>query len=153
MTADRRRRWSPLLTAVILLFLGLTAWSIDQARRKVSPVTAGDYDRYDLKFAMSDRERRAGDERDWTLSADLAERVLTIRVADAENSLASGGRGELVLVGALPAPASALPVTEAAPGRYQVRLPPTLAGPVTARLRLHLPDTDLQRTLQLHLRP
>ncbi|AMV72713.1 hypothetical protein JCM30471_12290 [Desulfuromonas carbonis] len=148
----RRRHWQPLLTILIVLFLALTAWAIDQARQKGSAVSDQDYYRHGLAYNENAGGSEAGATGSWSLTFQLDGTLLEIRLQAADGSSVSGAKGEIVLLGSRPGAMKRfdLFLTEGDPGQYLVRLPEGLDGQVMAQLTLEKGSTSLHRSLLLN---
>jgi nitrogen fixation protein FixH len=150
--APRRRRWHPLLTVVILLFLSLTAWAVDQARQKVSPVSDKDYYRHGLAYNNGAEKPAAGQARSWSIAVHLDGTLLEVRLSGADGKPVTGAKGEVVLLGSHPGAMQRFDflLTEGEPGQYLARLPKELAGQVMAQLTMEKGDASLHRSLLLN---
>lgn len=147
------RQWHPLLTAVIVLFLALTGWSILQAQRQVSSVTDRDYYSHGLRYNQTALERKAAQSLGWALNLQLDGRFLVSRLTDEVGRPVTGGNGGLLLLGsgAVDRPQAELPFQEVAPGLYRVQLPEQLQGQVPAQVTLTSAGASIQRRLLLNL--
>ena len=147
----RRRHWQPLLTIIIVLFLALTAWAIDQARQKGSPVSDRDYYRHGLAYNANEGAEPAASG-NWSMTFQLEGTLLEVRLQAGDGSIVSGARGEIVLLGSRPGAMKRfdLLLTEGEPGQYLVRLPEGLDGQVMAQLTLEKGSTSLHRSLLLN---
>lgn len=148
----RRRHWQPLLTILIVLFLTLTAWAIDQARQKGSRVSDQDYYRHGLAYNANAGGTQAGATGTWSITVQLDGTLLAIRLQGGDGSLISGAKGEIVLLGSRPGAMKRfdLLLTEGDPGHYMVRLPEGLDGQVMAQLTLEKGSASLHRSLLLN---
>jgi len=148
----RRHHWQPLLTILIVLFLTLTAWAIDQARQKGSAVSDPDYYRHGLAYKGHEEGTQAGASGNWSITFHLDATLLEIRLQAGDGSLVSGAKGEIVLLGSRPGAMKRfdLLLTEGDPGRYLVRLPEGLDGQIMAQLTLEKGSTSLHRSLLLN---
>lgn len=146
------RRWNPLLTVVVVLFLTLTAWAIDQARQKVSPVSDPDYYNNGLHYSAAERQTQAAEKAGWSLAVHKTDDILEIRVTDEQGRPVSGGDAELVLVGSHPGNMQRVDqvMTEREPGQYLARLPAGLSGQILVRFNLTRGEASLHRSMLLN---
>ena len=154
MSAAPRKRLPPLLlpALILVLVLALSFWSIDQARRRTSPVIDTDYYDYGLKYTGTDLERRRAGEPDWSLTVRLDGRRLEARLTDGLGRAVAGGTGELFLMGTgIADPETPLALVDRGKGYYRLRLPDDLQGQVGARLVLKRSGLGIRRSLLLNL--
>jgi len=154
MTAAPRKSLRPLLlpALILALVLALSVWSVDQARRRTSPVIDADYYDYGLKYTGTDLERRSAGEPDWTLAVRLDGRRLEARLTDEQGRAVAGGTGEVFLLGAgIAGPKAPLALVDQGKGYYRLRLPDDLQGQVAARLVLKRSGIGIRRSLLLNL--
>lgn len=148
----KRRGWHPLLTVVIVLFLTLTAWAIEQARQKVSPVSDPDYYSNGLHYSAAERQAQAAEKAGWSLAVKRDGDILEVRVTDQQGRPVSGADAELVLVGSHPGNMKRVDqvMTERDPGQYLARLPAGLSGQVLVRFNLTRDEASLHRSMLLN---
>lgn len=154
MTAAPRKSLRPLLLPglILALVLAFSVWSLDQARRRTSPVINEDYYDYGLKYTGTDLERRSAGEPDWSLTVRLDGCRLEARLTDELGRAVAGGTGELFLMGtAIADPETPLVLVDRGKGYYQARLPDDLEGQVAARLVMKQSGLGLRRSLLLNL--
>ena len=150
--SNRRQRWHPLLTVVILLILSLTAWAVDQARQKVSAVSDKDYYRHGLNYNADESAQGSTATGRWKIDVKLDGTLLKITLLDQNGAPVTGAKGEIVLLGSHPGAMQRIDyvLAEIDPGQYMVRLPAQLKGQIMAQLTLDKGETSLHRSLMLN---
>ncbi len=148
---SRRRCWHPLLTVVFLLILSLTAWAVDQAWQKVSPVSDKDYYRHGLAYDTG-HEKPEDLAEDWAVTVQLHGTLLDIRLSTQDGAPVTGAKGEVILLGSHPGAMKRFDfiLTETEPGHYAARLPQDLEGQVMTQLTLEKGNASLHRSLLLN---
>ena len=147
-TGDGRPGWWPL-PFLLLLFLGITAWSVYRAAVGVSAVTDPQYYSHGLRYEDTVLERRNAAAQGWIMKARLDGDELTIRLGDGKGTPVSGAVCEILLrPGGHP---RRLGLVERTAGRYTVHLPPPReASPVQASLDCRLAGAAVHRTLLIN---
>ncbi len=148
------RHRQPLLTAIILVFLALTLWAVDQARRKVSPVIDREYYAHGLTFNQTELEQTAANTRGWTLKMRIAGPSLETFLSDGSGRPVTGAKGDLVILGSHSGanPPLGLPLREQDRGHYLASLPEGLSGQgqVQAQVSFSLDGARIHRTMMLN---
>lgn len=152
MNQPRRRRWHPLLTIIILLFFALTAWAVDQARKKVSPVSDNEYYSHGLHYDTGEDGKHGETAGGWTLTVKLEGQLLKATLHEADGSPVTGAKGEVVLLGSRPGEMKRLDLLfdEVDPGLYVIHFPADLKGQAMAQLTLEKGPVSLHRSLMLN---
>lgn len=148
----RRHHWHPLLTVVIFLILSLTAWAVDQALQKVSPVSDKDYYRHGLAYDSGHGQKGGNSAEEWSIDVHLNGTLLEIRLSSKDGTPVTGAKGEVILLGSHPGAMQRFDfvLTEADPGQYVARLPQELSGQVMTQLTLEKGKASLHRSLLLN---
>ena len=146
--------WPLLPIAIGIAFLGVSAWSIIQAREKVSPITDPAYYSHGLRYNQTTLEERAAESAGWLLHTDLAGHRLRLRLENGARQAVSGCRGELTIyqnAHSQPARRLQIAVREVAGGVYLLELPAEINGTLSADLSLHRDGARFNRRLLLNL--
>lgn len=146
-------RWPALIIALVLAFAAFSWWSFILAASGVSAVTDPDYYSHGLKYNGTALERKAGEALGWRVSQQVAGRVLTMRVEDAQQQGIPGCQGVITFAGdgAGPQPLPPLAVTEIGAGRYRAEIPAALPQTLAATLTISKGQALIQRRLILAL--
>lgn len=146
-------RWPAFIIAIVLAFAAFTWWSFSRAASGVSAVTDPDYYSHGLKYNATTLEQQAGEALGWTVSHQVAGRVLTMRVADDHQQGIAGCRGEITFPpqGTAAPPLPSLEVTEIGGGIYQAEIPASLPRTLDASLTISKGQAMIQRRLLLAL--
>lgn len=154
-TTKKSGLWPLLVAAIGVAFLGVTGWSIQQARVKLSPVTDRDYYRHGLRYNQTKVEERAAISSGWAMRSELAGRRLTIAMANGQQQPVTGCTGQLVIYDGGTAKRTsrriALTVSESPAGSYRIDLPADLGGTLTGDLSLHRDGAVFNRRLLINL--
>lgn len=153
-TTRKTGAWPLLPLAIGLAFLGVTGWSIQQARQKVSPVTDVNYYSHGLRYNQTALEAQAAESAGWEMRSELSGRKLSIVIKNGARQPVTGCRGQLIIYNGGQAQASRrleLAVTEAPAGSYNFALPADLTGGLTGDLSLHRDGAVFNRRLLLNL--
>lgn len=146
--------WPLLPLAIGIAFLGVTGWSIQQAREKVSPVTDVNYYSHGLRYNQTTLETKAAESAGWAMRSELSGRKLSIVMENGDHQPVTGCRGQLLIYDGGQAQASRrleLAVTEAPAGSYNFTLPAELTGGLTGDLSLQRDGAVFNRRLLLNL--
>lgn len=148
-------RWPAFIISLVIAFIAITWWSLTRAASEVSPVTDVDYYRHGLRYSHSHPLGGADKGPEWTVSQELAGRLLTIRVADSHQNGVSGCTGALTFPATTAAHgATPLTMTEAGEGIYTAEFPATLLRKtIIADLTLSKGEAAMERRLLLTLTP
>lgn len=139
-----RNHWPSLLILIGLLFAALTVWSLKRSQVPGRAVTAGYAAKIDPDAAAE------WDSRGWTCRFSIDQSMFSCDLRDRSGLPLSGAQGSLLLSG-VPTATHAMPLAEAAPGLYRVKLPAGLAGLHSAQLTIAHDGAHLSRNLQLQL--
>lgn len=151
MTASPPRNiWLPLLLLLALIFISVTGWSIYRASTQVSGVTDAGYYRHGLKYNNTRVEQQAAESRGWSLTTNLEDRRLQLRLQDRDGNAVEGATGEVTLYMVRSGNPTILPLVELSPGHYTTRLPSDLRGEITARLQIVRDGAQLSRSLMFN---
>ena len=142
--------WTFFLVILGTLFIGVTAWSILQAKQRVSGVIDRDYYSHGLRYNETELERPAAKSLGWRLSTSFDHPSLEARLVDAGNQPISGCNAEARLQ--LPdGTARLLPTSETSPGCYCFDLPDELRGEVLVQLSLRRDQASFHHRLLINL--
>lgn len=142
-------RWPHLLLLLGLLFLGMTAWSVNRSATGVSAVTDRHYYSHGLRYNDSLLEQKAAESLGWQVSVRLQNGYLLSQWTGKDGQPVAGGEARLVI------PAGnrsgiTLRLTEDAAGRYGAYLPGQLQGEIQAMLTFSRSGATLRRPLLLN---
>lgn len=146
--------WPLLVGAIGLAFLGVSGWSIQQAREKVSPITDVNYYSHGLRYNQTSLEVKAAESAGWAMHSELSGRRLTIVLENGLRQPVTDCRGQLIIYDGGGNQASrrlVLAVSEAPPGSYNIALPHGLTGGLTGDLSLHRDGAVFNRRLLINL--
>jgi hypothetical protein len=153
--ATRKTNHWPLLVIVIgLSFIGVTGWSIIQARENVSPITDPAYYSHGLRYNQTTLEEKAAESSGWMMRTELNGHRLSILMVNGDKQAVRGCRGVLVLydnVTSQPARRLELSIREEGQGVYLLELPAELTGTLTGDLALHRDGARFNRRLLINL--
>lgn len=149
MASFRKFPW--LIACLGAGFLVLSGWSFYRAARGTSAVTDADYYSHGLRYNQTLIEQHAADSLGWQLVIHRDGANLVALLNDGGRSPVSGAGALLRLYGETTGQTGELSLLEVTPGRYQVRLPDSLQGTVTAEIAFERDGARLQRRLLLAL--
>lgn len=149
MNKSRNIPW--LILIIGAAFLTLTSWSIFRASQDTSAVTDRDYYSHGLRFNETLLERKAAESLGWTVKSELNGKTLTFYLNDKTGTPVTGARGTLEIFLKQKAKSIRYPLLHADPGEYQITLPKSLDGEVSARLEFERNGARMSRQLLLTL--
>jgi hypothetical protein len=153
-TSGKNNLWPLLVIGIGLAFIGVTGWSIIQAREKVSPITDPAYYSHGLRYSQTALEEKAAESSGWVMRTELAGHRLNILLENGNKQTVGGCRGVLVLydnVTSQPARRLELTILEEKSGVYFLELPAKLSGALTGDLSLHRDGARFNRRLLINL--
>lgn len=149
-SAPAKTLWPYIVIGLILVFLGLTFWSVRQATQGVSGVTNDKYYSHGLRYNETQLEQEAAAAMGWSMETELVARRLDIRILDS-----SGGDVDNITCSLELFPGKGAPIRQALPrqpgGRFTFDIPAQLQGQITIRLQANREGASLSRTLLVNL--
>ncbi len=142
--------WPMIIVGLIVLFLGLTFWSIRQANQGVSAVTNDKYYSHGLRYNETQLEKQAAEALGWTMNSVLSGRQLVTGVTDKQGQSVPG-----LTLNAVIYPGKGEPIrqTLAATGdqTFILKIPANLSGQITIQLQANREGAGLSKTLLVNL--
>jgi len=145
-------RWPAFLITLVLAFAVISWWSLERAASGVSAVSDPDYYHHGLHYNSSNREMQAAQNQGWTVTPQVAGRVLTIQVDDARQTGVPGCQGAISLATGGQTPQPPLPLVDAGQGLYKVTMPANLPPTLAANLTLSKDRATIQQRLLINLK-